>query len=686
MTRRLLVVGLALVFAASYAAAQVGTQSGADKRRSGYLDMGEALQKMQDDDTANPGMLFVQLGGQLWAKATGAADKGYELYEVDAIAATAQLVADLNTGSASADPASLTALSTKLYFVASNGAATGLWVYSGSGSPTRVTDSTQSNAALTNPTGLTVFASKLYFAATASADTELYSVDSAGTMTRFNLVAGASSSNPQDFVVSNDGLQLFFTAKDAEGTKVRFVHTGTGQPRTLIGSKPTVTVIVPGANNDFQVTAPNSEANYSGVRVVLINDRSTSTPTADFVAATKLLNIHIQAGVTTANQIVTVVSALSTTDGLWLATTTEGTGNGTVNVADTAVTSGSAASANVTLRPDGGKNDLTFTAIATGTSDNNTTIRFIDDGTVAGAGTPVVTYVGSIAIATFTFSGESLDFTSKQRGTAYNGTVIVIQDGASVSNGAAQATESGTTVTISIGGGNVTIGTVIAALNRLGVGGNLRSNFDFTTTQTSQKVTAASQTTAGGVNPVLTINLRNGTTTAAQVRTAVNASAANRFTVTFDSSLESPNDGSGVIHAVNSTLATGTTSDTVTLTGGVRSTLTLPLTNTDATKLLSFSVTIGSTNVSLINLKGLADSSAVAAALNNNSGFSSAGLSATWSGSVLTILDDGIAAFSNVSLLRADEVDSSVAYTTGDAVPSTAVFNVTTASVNADTR
>ena len=71
MTGRLLVIGLALVFAASYAAAQVG----ADKRRSGYQDMGEALQKMQDDDTANPGMLFVQLGGQLWNKAAGAADK-----------------------------------------------------------------------------------------------------------------------------------------------------------------------------------------------------------------------------------------------------------------------------------------------------------------------------------------------------------------------------------------------------------------------------------------------------------------------------------------------------------------------------------------------------------------------------------------------------------------------------------
>ena len=71
MTGRLLAVGLALVFAASYAAAHAG----GDKRRSGYQDMGEALQKMQDDDTANPGMLFVQLGGQLWSKQAGGAAK-----------------------------------------------------------------------------------------------------------------------------------------------------------------------------------------------------------------------------------------------------------------------------------------------------------------------------------------------------------------------------------------------------------------------------------------------------------------------------------------------------------------------------------------------------------------------------------------------------------------------------------
>ncbi|MDI1283178.1 MAG: sulfur oxidation c-type cytochrome SoxA [Reyranella sp.] len=71
MTALRLGIGLAIIFAASYALAQ----GAADKRRSGTQDMSDALQKMQEDDAANPGMLFVQLGGQLWGKATGAAGK-----------------------------------------------------------------------------------------------------------------------------------------------------------------------------------------------------------------------------------------------------------------------------------------------------------------------------------------------------------------------------------------------------------------------------------------------------------------------------------------------------------------------------------------------------------------------------------------------------------------------------------
>ena len=70
MTRLVIGLGLASVFAASLAVAQVGAP-----RHSGYRDMGPALQKMQDYDTANPAMLFVQAGAALWREKAGTAGK-----------------------------------------------------------------------------------------------------------------------------------------------------------------------------------------------------------------------------------------------------------------------------------------------------------------------------------------------------------------------------------------------------------------------------------------------------------------------------------------------------------------------------------------------------------------------------------------------------------------------------------
>jgi sulfur-oxidizing protein SoxA len=61
-------LALSLVFAATLAVAQD------DKRRSGYDDMGQPVQKMQDDDTSNPAMLWVQEGETLWGKKAGAAN------------------------------------------------------------------------------------------------------------------------------------------------------------------------------------------------------------------------------------------------------------------------------------------------------------------------------------------------------------------------------------------------------------------------------------------------------------------------------------------------------------------------------------------------------------------------------------------------------------------------------------
>lgn len=45
------------------------------ERRSGYLSMGPESRAMQDDDTANPGMLWVLEGETLWRRAAGAAGR-----------------------------------------------------------------------------------------------------------------------------------------------------------------------------------------------------------------------------------------------------------------------------------------------------------------------------------------------------------------------------------------------------------------------------------------------------------------------------------------------------------------------------------------------------------------------------------------------------------------------------------
>lgn len=62
--------GVAAVFLVTWAMAQT-----ADPRRSGYQEMGASLRAMQDDDSANPGMLWVSEGRALWAKREGAAGK-----------------------------------------------------------------------------------------------------------------------------------------------------------------------------------------------------------------------------------------------------------------------------------------------------------------------------------------------------------------------------------------------------------------------------------------------------------------------------------------------------------------------------------------------------------------------------------------------------------------------------------
>src|SRR5438046_8742690 len=69
--RRLGAAMSALAVAAIAAAGEIAPS----ERRSGYDFMSRETRAMQDDDTANPGMLWVLEGGTLWEKKTGAAGR-----------------------------------------------------------------------------------------------------------------------------------------------------------------------------------------------------------------------------------------------------------------------------------------------------------------------------------------------------------------------------------------------------------------------------------------------------------------------------------------------------------------------------------------------------------------------------------------------------------------------------------
>jgi len=65
----------AIVLSALLAGPLLAGEIPPDQRRSGYTFMGPDTKAMQDDDTVNPGMLFVLDGQTLWNQKLGSADK-----------------------------------------------------------------------------------------------------------------------------------------------------------------------------------------------------------------------------------------------------------------------------------------------------------------------------------------------------------------------------------------------------------------------------------------------------------------------------------------------------------------------------------------------------------------------------------------------------------------------------------
>src|SRR5690348_408595 len=67
--------GLVLLALAVAATAIAEAQTAPEARRSGYDFTGPEIRAMQDDDTANPGMLWVSQGETLWSERAGTAGR-----------------------------------------------------------------------------------------------------------------------------------------------------------------------------------------------------------------------------------------------------------------------------------------------------------------------------------------------------------------------------------------------------------------------------------------------------------------------------------------------------------------------------------------------------------------------------------------------------------------------------------
>ena len=69
MSWRLALLTVAALAGCALAPPATGPAALAQPARSGFEDMGAAVQAMQRDDGANPAMLWVEGGRQLWAQA-----------------------------------------------------------------------------------------------------------------------------------------------------------------------------------------------------------------------------------------------------------------------------------------------------------------------------------------------------------------------------------------------------------------------------------------------------------------------------------------------------------------------------------------------------------------------------------------------------------------------------------------
>lgn len=194
----------------------------------------ETLKQFADQDSE-----LVALGQQVFFAANGSDGKGTELWVTDGTATGTQLVKDINTGSNSSWPESLTVLGDRLYFSATDGVGVHnnkeLWVSDGTEAGTQLLkDIHPTNSSY--PDYLTVLGDRLYFSAGNDVNgTELWVTDGTedGTKMVKDINEGANSSRPEYLIAWGD--QLYFAAREnAESEMELWVTDGTAAGTQMV--------------------------------------------------------------------------------------------------------------------------------------------------------------------------------------------------------------------------------------------------------------------------------------------------------------------------------------------------------------------------------------------------------------------------------------------------------------------
>ncbi|MFC1891296.1 beta strand repeat-containing protein, partial [Thermodesulfobacteriota bacterium] len=177
-----------------------------------------------------------------------------------------------------------------------------------------------------------------------------------------------------------------FSATVAEGAASGVLSVASGSTLATGSEADFARVIVksPGENNDLKFVATTQGPDFSNVTVRYVD---SIAPEAFYNPLTRTLEINIKPGITTADDIITLMASVPE----FAAFAAEGLTTGIINtVSSSTGTSGATAvAASVTITSPGENNDLTFKASETGTAFNNVTVEYANGAATAAVYNPV---------------------------------------------------------------------------------------------------------------------------------------------------------------------------------------------------------------------------------------------------------------------------------------------------------